>query len=103
MPRGVQRARVDNNHTAIIDALRQAGICAHSAAAVGNGFPDIVAGFRGLNVLLEVKNGERPCDRALTAAEQKWHVTWAGQVAIVSTPEQAINAVVEAARNAGML
>lgn len=103
MSRGVQRARVDANHPEVVKALRAAGIEAHSTAAVGNGFPDVVAGFRGVNVLLEIKNGTRDCDRRLTVAEDKFHLSWPGQVHIVSTPEEAVLTVIAHAKRMGTL
>ena len=103
MPRGVQRARLDAAHPGIVQALRQAGICAFSTAAIGNGFPDIVAALRGVNVLLEVKTGSTPSERKLTADERAFHDSWAGALAVVSTPEEAKLAVIEAVREAGRL
>lgn len=93
MSRGVQRARVDTSQPDIVIALRKAGMSVSSLAAVGNGVPDLIAGYRGINVLLEVKTGDRDCDRKLTVRESKWHEGWIGQKAIVSTPEEALAAV----------
>jgi hypothetical protein len=103
MSRGIQRARTDNNHSEIISALRAYGISASSMAAVGNGLPDVVAGFRGVNVLLEIKSGEFPSQRALTVAEKEWHETWGGQVAVVESPEDAVVAVVMACKKFGLV
>ncbi len=104
MSRGVQRARTDGNHTAVMDALRVAAMKPVSTAALGKGFPDIVVGFRGLNVALEVKDGDKPPSaRALSADEREWHDTWPGQVAIVTTPEEAVLAVVEHCKKMGVL
>lgn len=84
--------KVDGNHTAIVDALRQSGISAVSIASVGGGVPDILAGFRNVTALLEVKMpGEK-----LTTAEQEWHSRWGGHVAIVDSPEAAVDAVLRA-------
>ncbi len=94
MPRGVQRARTDGNHTAVMDALRAAGISALSIAAVGNGCPDIVAGFRGRNVLIEVKDGDKaPSARKLTPDEAKFHDSWMGYVVIANSPLEAVQKV----------
>lgn len=88
--------KVDGNHNAIVDALRDHGICAQSIATVGGGCPDIIAGFRGVNVLLEAKMpGKAP-----NVNEKEWALRWAGQYAIVDSPEAAIDAVLRAA---GML
>ena len=84
--------RVDSTHADVVKALRGAGMCAYSIAQVGGGVPDILAAWRGFNFLIEVK-GE---SARLTADEQKFHDTWAGQVAIVRTPEEAVIAVLRA-------
>lgn len=89
-----QICKVDANHAQVIDALRKAGIRAMSTAKVGSGFPDIAASLRGVNVLLEVKVG----DAKLNAEEQAFHAMWNGPVFVVTSPEEAIAAVVEAAR-----
>ena len=41
-------AAVDANQTAIIRALRKAGVSVQPLHTVGQGCPDIIAGFRGL-------------------------------------------------------
>ena len=84
--------RVDSTHSDIVAALRKAGMSAYSIAQVGGGVPDVLVGWRGCTFLLEVK-GERP---KLTQDEQQFHDTWAGQVAIVRTPEDAVIAVLRA-------
>jgi len=100
----MRAARTDGNHQDIVRALYAAGMKAQSLAAVGQGFPDLCVGFRGLTLLLEVKDSAQPPNkRALTAAERDWHNTWPGHVAIVETPESAIKAVVEHAKKCGVL
>lgn len=89
-------AHVDSSQAEIVKALRAAGMQVQSLASVGAGVPDLLVGWRGRNYLLECKT-ER-CDggrgRGLTAAEQQWHETWPGQVAVVSTPDEAVIAIV---------
>lgn len=92
-------ARTDGNHQAIVAALRKIGATALSLAAVGKGCPDLVVGYRGLNLLLEVKDGRLPpSERKLTEAEAEFLATWGGQVAVVTSEEDAVRVVVEAAR-----
>ena len=91
--------RVDLSQKPIVDGLRKAGITAHSIATVGDGVPDVVAGWHGVTVLLETKTG----NAGLTAAERAWHETWGGQVAVVRTPEETITAVIAHVRNCGRL
>lgn len=95
-------ANLDSNHKDIVLALRAIGVAVQSLASMGGGVPDLLCGYRGVNVLLEVKDGSKsPSKRTLTADETNWHATWAGQVAIVETPEQAQTAVIEAAVQCG--
>lgn len=94
MNRTGHRGKVDSNHTLVIGALRKAGIAAKSTAMIGDGFPDIIAAMRGVQVLLEVKReGEK-----LTRLEQAFAETWPGPVFVVTDGDQAVRVVVEAAR-----
>jgi len=69
-----------------------------SLASMGGGVPDLLCGFHGRNVLLEVKDSSKPpSHRQMTADELNWHATWGGQVSVVNTPEEAQIAVIEAA------
>ena len=44
--------------------------------------------------MLEVKDGSKPpSDRELTPDQVKWHIAWRGQVAVVTSVEEAIAAV----------
>lgn len=91
-------AKVDNTQSAIVKALRDAGMTVQPLHTVGQGVPDLLVGWRQrFNMLLECKTGERECDRKLTKMEADWHATWNGPVAIVSTPEEAVLAVMTAA------
>lgn len=90
-------AKVDLTQSEIVKTLRDCGASVQLLHAVGHGCPDAAVGFRGHNVFLEIKTGERPCDRKLTKDEADWHSKWAGQVAVVSTPDEALNAVILAA------
>lgn len=90
----MRAARVDANHAAIVDALRRAGCSVQSLAAVGGGCPDLLIGFRGRNLLLECKDGEkRPSARGLNDAQMKWHSLWRGDVWVVRGVPEALQAV----------
>lgn len=90
--------KVDTSQAEIVKALRGIGAKAHSTSIVGDGFPDLAVIFRGTTVLLEVKNPGPPSSRALTAKEAAFHASWPGEIPIVTTPAEAIVAVVSAAR-----
>lgn len=90
-------ARVDDNQAAVVAALRKAGISVRSLAAVGDGVPDLLCGFRGRNVLLEVKDGSKPAsDQRLTAREFDFFATWCGCAYIATSPENAVKIVLAA-------
>jgi hypothetical protein len=80
--------RRDNNHAAIREGLRQCGFFVSDTAEIGNGFPDLLAVSKsGVAVLLEVKvPGEH-----LTEMEKVFHVNYPGPIAIVRSPEEAID------------
>ena len=104
MRRGHQ-GRVDGNQAAIVDALRQIpGVTVLLLSAVGRGCPDICAGVKGKNYLLEVKAPGGPrggtSRQALTDPEREWHRTWRGQAAIVTSIEQALYAIGAARQDA---
>lgn len=97
-------ARIDGNHAEIVKALTDAGMTVQSLAAVGQGVPDILCAWRGLNCLLEVKDPHQdPNKRQLTAAQKEWHQTWAGQLAVVESGEAAVDAVLSHARACGVI
>jgi hypothetical protein len=90
-----RKARVDGNHRAICDALVDAGAVVLSLAGNGHGCPDLLVGWRGWNVLFEVKppnylkhpSGWR---KATRDAQERFKLRWTGQYAIVTSPEDAI-------------
>ncbi|MGB3205473.1 MAG: hypothetical protein WBB28_10825, partial [Crinalium sp.] len=84
--------RVDNNQTAIVAALRQHGCSVQHLHQLGQGVPDLLVGFEGINYLLEVKDGAKsPSRRQLTQDEVEWHQSWEGKVWVVSSVAQALN------------
>lgn len=90
--------RLDSNHAEIVEALKRAGVRVRSMAAVGDGFPDLLCGFRDTLVLLEVKDGSRPpSERKLSQSEAEFVATWP-KTYVVTSGEEAVRVVVEAAR-----
>lgn len=84
----------DANASEIVRVLLAAGCSVQSLEAVGGGVSDLLVGRNGCNYLLEIKDGSKPPSaRRLTPAQKKWHMAWRGQVAVVSSPEEAIEAV----------
>lgn len=83
-----RRRRKDGNHDAIVKALRAAGRTVESLADVGRGVPDLLVGHLGRTFLLELK----VAGAKMTGPEAAWHIAWRGQVAVVFTPQEAIEA-----------
>jgi len=84
-------ARTDDNQKEIVVALRQVGASVQPIHTLGKGVPDLLIGFRGQNFLLEVKDGSKPpSQQKLTPDEKEWHKMWRGNVATVSTVEEAM-------------
>jgi len=95
-------AKLDANHGAIVQALLDLGCTVQSLAAVGGGVPDLLIGWRGLNLLLEVKDGDKPpSERQLTPKQALWHRDWRGQVVTAENVDDALQAVLRA--NAGIV
>lgn len=97
--RGVKKmrraARIDENQPEIVKHLQSLGMSVCQLHTVGQGVPDLMVGFRGRNILLEIKNPKQdPCKRRLTEDEGDWHTKWTGQVDVVQTKEEAERVVV---------
>ena len=76
--------RTDSNHAVIRKAFRDRGFSWVDTYMVGKGFPDGVVGRYGVNVLIEIKDGEKPpSKRKLTSDEQDFHDSWQGLVEVV--------------------
>ncbi len=87
-------ARVDGNQAEIVSQLKARGCSVLSLAALGKGCPDLLVGWHGENMLLEVKDGAKvPSARKLTTDEVAFHQTWRGRVAVVDSVTAALAAV----------
>ena len=83
--------RIDDNQNDIVAALRKAGATVRIISQ-GEGIPDLLVGFRGETILLEVKDGNKPPSaRTLTDAEKKFFDEWEGGLCmIVKSVEDAL-------------
>jgi len=90
--------RVDRNQSEIVEALRAIGATVAITSGLGKGFPDLVAGYRGINYLIEVKDWQQvPSKRRLTPDEAEFHQMWRGQICVVETKDEAISLVMRGA------
>lgn len=83
-------AKVDRNQAEIVRTLRAIpGCTVQSLAALGDGAPDLLVGFRGFNFLIEIKaSGGK-----LRPSQRKWHREWRGTVYTVWDINQAIKII----------
>jgi Holliday junction resolvase len=88
----MRAARIDANHEQVVSALRAAGASVQSLAGVGKGVPDLLVGFQGKTLLMEVKDGRKtPSERRLTDDQVRWHGAWnGGPLAIVDGVDAAL-------------
>ena len=83
-------ARVDDNQTEIVKDLRGVYATVTHLHAVGDGCPDILVGYKGINYLMEIKDGDKPpSDRKLTKPQVAWHRDWRGTVHVVLSSQEA--------------
>jgi Holliday junction resolvase len=85
-------AKVDANQQKVVEILRAAGATVQSLAAVGHGCPDLLVGWGGKTLLMEIKDGSKvPSAQRLTDDQIKWHGAWmGGPLAVVDGPEAAL-------------
>jgi Holliday junction resolvase len=73
----MRRAKVDANQARIVGALRQAGCRVQHLHTIGRGCPDLLVLHRGMLILVEVKDGDKPPSaQRLTPDEMQWHTEW---------------------------
>lgn len=77
-------AKRDQNEQQIIDALRAVG--ADVVPLSEEGVADLLVGWRGDNLMLEVKTSKG----GLTPAQKRFAATWRGHYAIVRNVEEAL-------------
>lgn len=82
-----QHAR-DKAEAGIVLALKAIGCSVETWDKV-----DLIVGFRGRTLLLEVKNPEKADRKRSTPRQVLFRHAWAGHYAVVTTPEEAIDVV----------
>jgi hypothetical protein len=87
-------ARVDANQKQIVEGLRRSGASVLITSQLKNCF-DILVGFRGINYIMEIKDGDKPpSQRKLTEGEQKFKDTWrGGEYHIVESLDDALKVI----------
>ena len=83
--------KIDDNQQAIVKGLRKLGASVAVTSSLGNGFPDIVVGYRGKNFLFEIKDGAKPLSaQRLTEREGLFFKRWAGDVRVIRSISDAM-------------
>lgn len=82
-------ARVDVNQRQITKELRAAGYSVAITSQLGKGFGDIVVGYKGVNLIVELKATSKD---KLTPHEVEFQSNWKGQYLIAWSSEQIIEA-----------
>jgi lambda repressor-like predicted transcriptional regulator len=81
--------RVDSNQSEIVAALQNAGCSVVDLSAVGGGCPDIMAGYKNRNIMIEIKYGRNK----LNKLQKLWFSAWQGEAYVVYSAEQAIEII----------
>jgi hypothetical protein len=84
-----KHARKDTNQDEIVQAARDLGATVLLTHQLGGGAPDIIIGWRGLNYLVEIKDGAKPPSRRrLTKDEKEFHQLWRGQICVIKSVDE---------------
>ena len=85
--------RVDVNQREIVHALRTFGATVQDLSGVGAGCPDLLIGYKGHTILIEVK---RDAKAKLTPFQIAWHEIWRGGLVVrIETIDEAIELLKE--------
>jgi Holliday junction resolvase len=84
-------ARIDTNHKEIVAALRQAGATVVSLAAMKHGCPDLLVGYEGETLLMEIKKDTKA---KFTPDQLEFMAKWkGGAISRVDSVDAAIRAL----------
>lgn len=84
----VYAKRTDANQKDIVAVLRHAGATVSDLSMVGKGVPDLLVGYRGVNILMEIKRDEKA---PYKPTQIEWMKAWEGAAPYrIETTEQAL-------------
>lgn len=87
-------AKVDANQDEIVNAFSSMGVSVIITSSAHDGFTDLVVGWGGITVLVEVKDGNKPpSKRKLTPDQEKLHASFLGAITVIENIDQAIELV----------
>jgi len=77
--------RNDGNQALVVRELRKLGISVEILSEIGNGCPDLLLGYSGKMLLVELKDPTQPpSKRRLTDDEEIWRAAWNGTLPLVA-------------------
>lgn len=89
----MRHGRRDNNQRAVAKALMDVGATVVDTADMGDGFPDLVVGYKGVTVMFEVKGPQGRLTEHQVAFQGAWR---GGPLFVVRSPQEARDALFEA-------
>ncbi len=88
------RGRQDANASAIIKALKACGASVVDLHAVGAGVPDVLVGYQGQSVLMEIKAREKATNAGVRERQEAFLRDWrGGRVVTVRSEIEALAAI----------
>jgi hypothetical protein len=81
------KRKIDANQKRIVSELRRLGYSVALTHELGRGFPDIVVGKWGFNILVEVKSSMKA---HLTKDEKNFWLSWNGQICVATSTREVI-------------
>jgi Holliday junction resolvase len=91
---GRRAAKIDANQSELVKIMRDMGVSVKITSSAHDGMTDLVVGFGGITVLVEVKDGSRsPSERKFTQKQVEFHSSFAGAITVIETVDQAIQLV----------
>jgi Holliday junction resolvase len=86
----ILKHRKDANQSKIIKHLKEVGVSVVDLSNVGDGCGDILVGWKKVNYLFEIKDGDKPkSKRKLTPAQREFHATFKGDIRIIESFDDA--------------
>ena len=88
-------AKKDANHADVVSALKGAGASVIDTSHIGCGFPDLIVGYAGGTMLMEIKNPKTSYGkRGLNKNQQIWKDGWiGGPYSVVDSVDSALRAI----------
>jgi len=87
-------AKIDDNQNDLVALMRAMGVSVAITSAAHDGFTDLVVGFGGITVLVEVKDGSKePARRKLTPQQVAFHGSFKGAITVIENEQQAVELV----------